>query len=115
MAKKKSKTKKRPKKAKKSTSGSTNATSVKEDPAVLKLTEFLNRGPTEAWRALRNKLDSILLSGNALKSSEVQQLCAKLDGMTYDQRREHIVGHWGPQFLDRSLPLLHQLQVLESQ
>jgi hypothetical protein len=66
------------------------------------------------WRDLRNKLDTLLLSTNTMKSNDVRQLCHALDGMNLDERRAHITANWGPLYLDRCEPILMQLQAAET-
>jgi|6_EtaG_2_1085325.scaffolds.fasta_scaffold61230_2 hypothetical protein len=66
------------------------------------------------WRELRNKLDTMLLSTNVMKTNDVRQRCLELDGMTTEERRNHIRAFWGPIYLDRTDPILAQLQSLES-
>lgn len=79
----------------------------------VRLQEKQNDQQLQAWRVLRNKMDSLLLSTNILKSDEAKQQCLQLDTMADKQRREHILTYWGPTYLQRMEPLLHQLKVLE--
>ncbi len=65
------------------------------------------------WQQLRNRLDSILLSTNVLKSDEVRQRCLKLDDMNFEQRRAYIQDNWGELYLEKTMPLLQQLETLE--
>lgn len=65
------------------------------------------------WRELRNKLDTLLLSTNAMKTNEIRQECLKLDTMNTEQRRTHIRQRWGPVCLERAEPMLMQLEALE--
>lgn len=67
-----------------------------------------------AWRDLRNKVDSLLLSTNVFKSDEAKRQCLELDTMNGDERKEHISKFWGPAYLLKTEPLLHQLTVLET-
>lgn len=69
----------------------------------------------QQWRDLRNKIDSILLSGTSLKADEVRKACRQLDDMPADQRSEFIVQKWGPICYDKVEPLLLQLHFLEQQ
>jgi len=66
-----------------------------------------------SWRDLRNKLDSMLLATNVLKSNDAMQACRVLDVMTTEEREHHILGNWGPQYLEKARPILIQLEVLE--
>lgn len=66
-----------------------------------------------AWRDLRNKLDSLLLSGNVLKTDDSKRFCLQMDEMDIEQRKDHILRNWGPQYLQRCEPMLHQLNQLE--
>jgi len=65
------------------------------------------------WRDLRNKLDTLLLSTNVLKTNDVRLLCHQMDTMGIEERRDHIRSNWGPIYLDRAEPILIQLQALE--
>jgi hypothetical protein len=65
------------------------------------------------WRELRNKLDTLLLSTNVMKTNEIRQECLKLDTMDTEQRRVHIKQRWGPVYLERAEPMLIQLEALE--
>lgn len=65
------------------------------------------------WKELRHKLDAILLSNNVLKSNELRQKCYELDQMNAEQRRTHIHDNWGPICLEKTMPLLQQLEALE--
>lgn len=65
------------------------------------------------WRELRNKLDSLLLSTNVMKTNDVRQQCHKLDSMTTEERRIHIQSNWGPVYLEKSEPILIQIEALE--
>lgn len=66
------------------------------------------------WRDLRNKIDSLLLSTNVIKSDETRKKCLELDTMASDDRETFIKQTWGPNYLERVRPLLHQLKVLEN-
>lgn len=82
-----------------------------------KTLEVLNQRQTDelnaSWRDLRNKLDSMLLATNVLKSNEAMRACRVLDTMTPEERTQHIQGNWGPQYLERAQPILVQLEMLE--
>ncbi len=67
------------------------------------------------WKEFRNKIDSILISNNIMKNSEVRLNCLKLDTMTHQERMDHIQNSWGPMYLDKVMPLLLQLVTLENQ
>lgn len=64
------------------------------------------------WRDLKNKIDSILKSGNR-KTDEVKNICTKLDESNHDNRCKIIVEHWGQQYLNKVMPLLQQLKCIE--
>lgn len=66
------------------------------------------------WRDIRNKLDSLLLSTNVLKSDEARRKCLEIDNMEPESRREYISTNWGPNMLNKVDPLLYQLSVLEN-
>lgn len=82
-----------------------------------KTLEVLNRRQIDelnaSWRDLRNKLDSMLLATNVLKSNEAMQACRTLDTMSPEERTQHILTNWGPQYLERATPILVQLEMLE--
>ena len=84
---------------------------------VEKTLEILNRRQTDelnaSWRSIRNKLDSMLLSTNVLKTNEVMQACRILDTMSTEERENHILGNWGSAYLGRAQPILMQLEMLE--
>lgn len=67
----------------------------------------------KAWRDLRNKLDSMLIGTNVIKGDVVRKCCQDLDGLDQVSRQNHIVKHWGTQYADRAVPILHQLEALE--
>jgi hypothetical protein len=67
----------------------------------------------QSWRALRNRLDSILLSTNVMKSDETKRQCLVMDTMTSEKRKKHISEKWGGLYLERVTPILHQLDTLE--
>jgi hypothetical protein len=73
-----------------------------------------NKDSCNSWRTLCNKLYSILLSGNALGSNDTMRLCHLLNNMNYEERREHILSNWGPQYASKCEILLKQLESLES-
>ncbi len=78
-----------------------------------KATEQQSKQLSKQWKDLRNRLDMVLMPSNVLKGSELRQQCLALDGMTLTQRVEHIKTHWGPLFLEKSMPLLQQIDALE--
>lgn len=65
------------------------------------------------WREFRNKIDSILLSGNQWKTDEVRAKCLMLDSMNQAQRAEFITTTWGINYYNRVQPLLVQLSKIE--
>ena len=69
---------------------------------------------SKQWQELRNRIDSILLSNNVMKSNEVRQQCLAIDGQNQEEREAHILKHWGPLYLAKVQPLLQQLQTLEA-
>jgi hypothetical protein len=84
---------------------------------INKTIEALNRRQTDelnaGWRDLRNKLDSMLLATNVLKSNDAMRSCRALDTMTSQERSEHILRNWGPQYLEKAKPILIQLEMVE--
>ena len=65
------------------------------------------------WKELRNRLDTLLMSNNVLKGTELRQKCLALDSKSFEERQAHINEHWGPLYLQKVLPLLQQLDTLE--
>ena len=65
------------------------------------------------WRSLRNKMDSLLLSTNVMKSDDAKRACLQLDGMTTQQRQDYIREKWGPAYVEKVMPILQQLETLE--
>lgn len=84
---------------------------------VEKTLEVLNRRQTDelnaSWRSIRNRLDSMLMSTNVLKTNDAMQSCRALDTMSTEERQNHIQGNWGPMYLDKARPILIQLEMLE--
>lgn len=78
------------------------------------LAEKLQIEASQQWQSIRNKIDSLLLSTNALKSSDVQAACRKMDAMTHEERQDYVATTWGSLYLERIGPLLHQLAILEA-
>lgn len=64
------------------------------------------------WYELRNRVDVILLSNN-VKSAGDKLDVRKLDNMSHEERQKYILSKWGSVYLDRCLPILIQLDVLE--
>ncbi len=91
------------------------------EDGVSKIADLLRNKTTideqqlHSWRDLRNKLDSLLLSTNVLTTNEAKQKCLEIDTMTDEKRREFIAANWGPLYLQKAEPLLHQLNILEIQ
>lgn len=85
---------------------------------VNKIVEIMGRKEAEQqdiqWRQLRNRIDSILMQTNILKTDEVRKCCQIMDNMTHDERVKHITEKWGTQYLHRVEPMLHQLNTLEA-
>jgi hypothetical protein len=78
-------------------------------PAVQKQAEQLAR----QWQEIKNRLDIILVSNNVLKGTALRQKCLALDGMSYEERQQFIQEQWGPLYLQKTMPLLQQLDTLE--
>lgn len=66
------------------------------------------------WRDLRNKIDSLLLSTNVLKSDEARKKCLDIDALSPADREVYIKQYWGVNYFERVRPLLHQLSILEN-
>jgi hypothetical protein len=84
---------------------------------IEKLIQHNNKRQTEQsdlqWRDLRNKMDSLLLRTNVLKTDEARKACLALDTMPPEERVEYIRSKWGPQYVQKVEPLLYQLAILE--
>lgn len=65
------------------------------------------------WRDLRNKIDSLLLSTNVMKTNDAMRSCRQLDTMTPEERATFIQQNWGPQYFIKVHPMLMQLEMLE--
>lgn len=68
---------------------------------------------SKQWKELRNRLDTLLMANNVMKGNELRQQCLAMDSMTTDERKTHILTHWGPLYLTRVEPILQQLETLE--
>lgn len=84
------------------------------DSIVKRMTARQQEQESMQWRDLRNKIDSLLLSTNVLKTDDARRACLELDTMSPEARETFITHRWGPNYLIRVSPLLHQLQVLEN-
>ena len=67
----------------------------------------------KSWAVLRNKLNSILLSTNAIKRDELIRLCQAIDAKGYNERYQYILENWGINYAEKSKPILHQLETVE--
>jgi hypothetical protein len=90
------------------------------DDGVNKIAEILrdshfDEQTLHSWRDLRNKIDSQLLSTNVITTNEAKRKCMRLDTLNDEKRKELIANEWGPLYLQKVEPLLHQLSVLEKQ
>ena len=65
------------------------------------------------WQAIRNNLNSQLLSSHMVKSDECRQISLQLDAMTHNDRVDYITQCFGPQTLAKVLPLLDQMNRFE--
>lgn len=70
---------------------------------------------SKQWKEVRNRIDTVLMSNNVMKSTELRQRCLLLDHLHTEGRVEHIKENWGPLYLERVQPLLQQLANLEDQ
>lgn len=94
--------------AKQIATGVVKKATITKDPEVKQLEQL-----SLQWRDFRNKIDSILLTTNTLKSTEIRQKCLALDSMSQAERERHITEHWGPLYLNKVSPLLAQILTLE--
>lgn len=65
------------------------------------------------WQAIRNNLNSQLLSSHMVKSDECRQISLQLDAMSHADRMDYIIQCFGQQTLNKVLPLLDQWNRLE--
>lgn len=72
-----------------------------------------DKDSNSSWRTLRNRLDSILSSGNSMSRNNAMGLCHLLNNMNYTDRKQHILSNWGPQYANKCEALLKQLESLE--
>lgn len=68
---------------------------------------------TRQWKDIRNRIDSLLLSMDRLKTAEVRQKCQALDQMGTEEREAYVGQHWGEVALQKVRPFLQQLATLE--
>lgn len=84
---------------------------------IEKTLEAINRRQVDelhaSWRALRNRLDSMLTSTNVLKTNDAMRSCRALDSMLTEEREKTILSNWGPSYLEKARPILLQLEILE--
>jgi len=62
----------------------------------------------QAQLAIKNKMDSILLSARHGNSDEIRKLCRSMDDMDIEERRTTIRSYWGEPALQKVEPLLIQ-------
>lgn len=62
----------------------------------------------QAQQAIKNKMDSILLSAKNGSSDNTHKLCRSMDAMTIDEKRVLIGQNWGQTALMKVEPLLIQ-------
>jgi hypothetical protein len=84
------------------------------DQIIQRMTEREIEGSQAQWRAIRNRMDSILSNNNIYKIDESRKLCGMLDNMNNVERTEFIKKHWGENYFNRVMPVLQQLAVIES-
>lgn len=65
------------------------------------------------WGVLRTKLDVILRNNKIFKPDDMQKLCQSLDSMDEQERSEFIKTNWGQLYLDKAMPILKQLSIIE--
>jgi|GEM_PF-3311921 len=84
---------------------------------IEKTIEAINRRQVDelnaSWRSLRNKLDSMLMSTNVLKTNDAMRSCRALDTMSTEEREITILDSWGPSYLKKARPILLQIEILE--
>jgi hypothetical protein len=86
--------------------------SIRIEPSKLNTANAQINEMSRQWHNIRNQLDVILM-GSGLKTAEARQLCLALNDLTNPEREEYIQANWGPLYLQKSLPLLGQLETIE--
>lgn len=64
------------------------------------------------WRDIKNKIDSLLKSGNK-KTDEMKAICVSLETQNHENRCQTIIDYFGIQYLNKVMPLLQQLKNME--
>lgn len=73
----------------------------------------LNELQSEAWKDLKAKLDSLLLS-TKFQHQNLSEYCTSLGDLNHEQRVQSITENWGNNFcLTKAMPLLLQLKYIE--
>lgn len=65
------------------------------------------------WQDIKNKMDSVLTSSNAIRSNDALRMCAQLNNMEHEDRVKFIEAKWGKQCLEKVSPMLYHLRQLE--
>jgi hypothetical protein len=78
-----------------------------------KRSESADKISAKQWRNTKNKIDSLLKSGNK-PTDELKTVCVMLEAMNHEDRCKKIIEYWGIQYLNKVMPLLQQLSSLES-
>jgi hypothetical protein len=65
------------------------------------------------WMMLNNKLHSLLSMDKVRTREQNLQLCKELETMSYDERIGFIEQHYGKNYLNKSVPILAQMNSIE--
>jgi hypothetical protein len=65
------------------------------------------------WTMLNNKLHSLLSMDKVRTREQNLQLCKELETMSYDERIGFIEQHYGKNYLNKSVPILAQMNSIE--
>jgi len=65
------------------------------------------------WTMLNNKLHSLLSMDKVRTREQNLQLCKELETMSYNQRIGFIEQHYGKNYLNKSVPILAQMNSIE--
>ena len=85
------------------------------DNGISKIAKTLSKDDlVHQWQQMKSKLDSVLLITNQYSSDEIRKLCAKINDLDSNERKQHILDYWGKTCLDKCEPILKQLEILES-
>ena len=86
---------------------------MKEDLQKLGKSLEYNNDSIVGWQDLKNKLDTILSSNNIMSSNDTINACKHLNNISHEERIAYIKEKWGPQYLEKSMPILILISQLD--